>query len=296
LGALALIDVTDAEAPVLRSELQLPAMAVSSVFLDGGQIYFAGLMANSAGIGVGRISIQGFEWQNDLKIQTLDMSAVSALTVQGERVWILDRSQGQLVGLHKKDWTVSSQLSVMGLSQLGSDASSLWAVKDTQVLQLDGELHVKAAFAIGGTAQASGAPGPIRVGQETVMTALGDGGVRAFCRADQKALFHVPPVIRAELDPLFTQTQDAALSYGLLVTANANAGLYLYSVSTENKGGNCKERTLQVEGYLDLGKGFRAETLNWQQDVLSVGDGQGRLNLFFIDRDSLESDDTDFDS
>jgi hypothetical protein len=270
-------------------------MSVASVALDGSQLYFAGSNGNpAAGAAVGRISIQGFEWQDDLKIQNLDMSAVSALTVLGEKVWLLDRSQGQLVGLHKKDWVVSSQVSVPGLIQIGRDATSLWALRETQILQLDSDLQVKANFTTDGTMPAGIAPGPIRVGQETVMEAIGDGGVRAFCQADQKALYHVPAVVRAELDPQRTQTRDAALSAGLLVTANADAGVYLYSVSTEVKGSACKDRRLQVEGYLNLGKDFQAETLNWQQDVLSVGDGQGRLNLFFIDRDNMITDDTDF--
>jgi hypothetical protein len=127
------------------------------------------------------------------------------------------------------------------------------------------------------------------------MTVLGEGGVRVFCQVDQKALFHVPSVVRAGLDPARSSTRDAALSHGLLLTANGEAGVYVYSVRAEDQGNRCKDRSLQLEGYLDMGKDFRAEVLNWQQDALSVGDGQGRLNMFHFDRDNFEADDTDFD-
>lgn len=293
LGALALIDMSDPEAPILRAELQLPTMAVTSVALDGNSIYFAGFSGNPTQAQFGRISIQGFEWQDDLKMQTLEMSTVSDLAVLGDKVWLLDRSQGQLLGLHKKDGGIASQLTVTGLEQLGRDAASLWMMRASQLVQLDPNLQVKASF------PAEDAPlkahGPIRIGQEMAMTVLGEGGVRAFCQADQKALFRVPAVIKAGLDPARSSTRDAALSHGLLLTANGEAGVYVYSVRAEDQGNRCKDRSLQLEGYLDLGKNFQAEVLNWQQDGLSIGDGQGRLNLFYIDRDNFEADDTDFD-
>ncbi len=292
LGALALIDVTHPSAPQLRAELQLPSVAISAVAWDAGQIYFAG--SNADGAVLGRISVQGFEWQDDLKIQALDLASASSLSLMGEQIWVLDRDQGLLVSLNKKDWLTRSQVSVPGLTQLEREARSLWTVRDNNILQLDGDLHVKASFSTG--ASTSAAPGPIRVGQETVMTARGAEGVRSFCQLDQRPLFFVPPVIRADLDPKRTQTRDAVLSQGLLVTANEEAGIYLYSVATEDQGESCKERILQLEGYLDLGKEFVAETLSWQGTVLSVGDGEGRLNLFYIDRERFETDDNDFDS
>lgn len=295
LGALALIDLADPEAPILRAELQLPTMAVTSVAFDGSAVYFAGSSGNSTQAQLGRISIQGFEWQDDLKIQSLEMSAVSDLAVLGEKVWLLDRSQGLLLGLHKKDGVISSQLSVPNLQQLGRDAGSLWVMRALQLVQLDANLHVRATFPAQDTQLKQAANAPIRIGQEMAMTILGEGGVRAFCQADQKALFHVPSVIKADLDPARTITHDAALSHGLLLTANGDAGVYVYSVRADDQGNRCKDRSLQLEGYLDLGKAFRAESLNWQQDVLIVGDGQGRLNIFYFDRDNFEADDTDFD-
>jgi hypothetical protein len=295
LGALALIDLADPEAPLLRAELQLPTMAVTSLALDGSSVYFAGFSGNPAQAQFGRISIQGFEWQDDLKIQTLAMDAVSDLAVLGDKVWLLDRSQGQLLGLQKREGVVSSQLTVTGLEQLGSDAASLWVIRASQLVQLDSHLQVKAAFPAEDAQPKPKASGPIRIGQEMAMTVLGEGGVRAFCQADQKGLFHVPSVIRAGFDPARTSTRDAALSHGLLLTANGEAGVYVYSVRVEDQGNRCRDRSLQLEGYLDLGKDFHAEVLNWQQDVLSVGDGQGRLNMFYFDRDNFEADDADFD-
>jgi hypothetical protein len=295
LGALALIDLSDPEAPTLRAELQLPTMSVTSVALDGSSVYFAGSSDTQSQAQFGRISIQGFEWQDDLKIQTVEMNAVSDLAVLGDKVWLLDGSQGQLVGLHKKDGVISSQLQVPGLQQLGRDAGSLWVMRALQLVQLDANLQVKASYPAEDAQLKHAANAPIRIGQEMAMTILGEGGVRAFCQADQKALFYVPPVIRADLDPVRTSTRDAALSHGLLLTANGDAGVYVYSVRAEDQGNRCKDRLLQLEGYLDLGKDFRAEALNWQQDVLSVGDGQGRLNIFYFDRDTFEADDTDFD-
>jgi hypothetical protein len=295
LGALALIDMSDPEAPLLRAELQLPTMAVTSVALDGTSVYFAGFSGNPAQAQFGRISIQGFEWQDDLKIQTLEMSRVSDLAVLGDKIWLLDRSQGQLLGIQKKDGVISSQLTVSGLEQLARDAASLWVMRASQLVQLDPKLEVKATYPAEDPQQLPETRGPIRIGQEMVMTVLGEGGVRAFCQADQKALFRVPAVIRAGLDPARTQTRDAALSHGLLLTANGEAGVFVYSVRAEDQGNRCKDRSLQLEGYLDLGKDFRAETLNWQQDVLSIGDGRGRLNLLYFDRDNFDADDTDFD-
>ncbi len=292
LGALALIDVSNPEAPQLRAELQLPSVAISAVAWDAGQIYFAG--SNAAGAVLGRVSIQGFEWQDDLKIQALDLSSASSLSIMGERVWVLDRDQGLLVGLNKKDWLTQSQVSVPGLTQLEHEASSLWTLKDNKILQLDGDLHVKASFSTGASTPV--ASGSIRVGQESVMIARGAEGVRSFCQLDQRPLFSVPPVVRADLDPKRTQTRDAVLSQGLLITANEDAGIYLYSVATDDQGESCKERILRLEGYLDLGKEFVAETLSWHGTVLGVGDGEGRLNIFRIDRDRSETDDTDFDS
>lgn len=293
VGALALIDLTDPEAPVLRAELQLPTMSVTSVAVDGPTVYFAGSLGNSAQFG--RISVQGFEWQDDLKIQTLEMNTVTDIAVLGDKVWLLDGTQGQLIGLQKKDGVISSQLTVTGLLQLGRDASSLWVMRALQLVQLDANLQVKASFPAEDNQVKQATNAPIRVGQEMAMTILGEGGIRAFCQADQKALFYVPAVIRAGLDPMRTSTRDAALSHGLLLTANGDAGVYVYSVRAEDQGNRCKDRSLQLEGYLDLGKNFRAEALNWQQDVLSVGDGQGRLNIFHFDRDNFEADDTDFD-
>lgn len=295
MGALALIDMADPEAPVLRAELQLPTMAVTSVALVGSSVYFAGFRGHPAQAQFGSISIQGFEWQDDMKIQTLEMGAVSDLAVLGDKIWLLDRSEGLLIGLHKKDGTISSQLTVTGLEQLGRDAASLWVIRASQLVQLDPNLQVKAAFPAEDHKLKLKASGPIRIGQETAMTVLGEGGVRVFCQVDQKALFHVPSVVRAGLDPARSSTRDAALSHGLLLTANGEAGVYVYSVRAEEQGNRCKDRSLQLEGYLDMGKDFRAEVLNWQKDVLSVGDGQGRLNMFYFDRDNFEADDTDFD-
>ncbi|HYX36993.1 MAG TPA: hypothetical protein VE954_28160 [Oligoflexus sp.] len=296
-GALALIDLTDTESPVLRAELQLPTVAVETVALDGRHVYFAGSSSDPGGPVVGRISIQDFEWQDDLKLQALDLKSISALAVFEDRVVILDRDRSQLTTLNKNDFVTTAQVSVPGLSQLSQDASSLWTLGrlPTQIQQLDSELKLKSSAVALGDLENTLFSGQMVIGRETVMAALGDGGVRAFCKANQKALFNVPPVIRPDLPAEKTQSLDAGLSQGLLLTANADAGVYLYQVATQDKQGVCKEREIRFEGYLDLGKNFRAETLSWHQGVLSVGDGNGRLNLFSIDSDSLENDDNDFD-
>jgi hypothetical protein len=294
LGALALIDLTDPEAPQLRAELQLPHMAVTALTVDGQQVHFAGASANPGQAIVARISFQAFQWQDDLKIQTVALSEVESLAVMDERVLVLDRAQSQLVTLNKKDLSLSTQVNVPGLSQIGRNATTLWAYREEQLVQLDADLHVQASGATGVPAQ--NVVGPLRVGQEMVLTTLGVEGVRAFCQTDSKPLFHVPSVIRAELKAEPAPTLGAALYQGLLVTANAEAGVYLYTVSAVERSGSCKARTVQVEGYLNLGQGFRAETLNWQQDILTVGDAKGRLNLFHIDRDTIDTDDPDFDS
>jgi hypothetical protein len=292
LGALALIDITDPEAPVLRAELQLPQVAVTALAIEGDQVYFAGTSVKPGQAVVARISFQGFEWQDDLKIQTVDLSAVGSLALLDERLLVLDRGQSQLVTLNKKDLSVNTLVNVPGLSRMGRSASSLWAYRDEQIIKLDADLHVQAAWATG--VPANNVVGPLRVGQEMVLSSLGEEGVRAFCQTEARPLFYVPNVIRAELKAEPLPTLDAALDQGLLVTANAEAGVYLYTVSTGERSGSCKTRTVKVEGYLNLGKEFRAETLNWQQDLLTVADGQGRLNLFYIDRDTVDTDDSDF--
>jgi hypothetical protein len=295
-GALALIDLTNTDAPMLRAELQLPTVAIETFAIDGKQVYFAGMSSDPGGPVIGHVSIQDFEWQGDLKLQVLDLQSISALAILDDRIVVMDRERAQLVTLQKKDFVTLAQVNVPGLSQLAQDSASLWTLsqKPTQIQQMDTELNLKSTVTAFGAVQDSLISGQMKIGQETVMAVLGEGGVRAFCKANQKALFTVPPVIRADMNPEQTQSLDAALSQGLLLTANAAAGVYVYQVSSRDKQGVCKERELRFEGYLDLGINFRAETLSWQQGVLSVGDSRGRLNLFSIESDGLENDDLDF--
>ncbi|WP_141733112.1 hypothetical protein [Oligoflexus tunisiensis] len=295
-GVLALVDLADPEHPVLRAEVQLPSVAVQNVAIDGQQIYFVGTRAAPEGPVVGRLSIQDFEWRDDLKLQSLELPYVTALTVTQDKILVLDSQSSQLVTLQKKDLFVTGTIKVPGWTQLSQGSSTVWAFhKDPAALvAFDADLQMKTQILTSGSMDTAH-PGTIHMGRETVMTALGDMGVRAFCQMDQKPLFHIPAVIRADLPRERSWTLETALSHGLLFTANDAAGVYLYQVATSDRDGACQERLLQLEGYLDAGKDFNAQTLHWEQEVLSVGDDQGRLYLFFIDTDKLESDDTDFD-
>lgn len=289
-GALALIDVSNPEAPILRSELQFPSLRIETLAVDGRQVYFA------SGRTIGRISFQDYEWLDDLKIQTLELKSIQSLAVLQDRVVALDGSSSQLVALQKSDFSTLGQMTEPGLSQLAQDSGSIWTLtrEPVQITQFDARLRkVSSIDAVGELGMRFS--GQMQIGQETILAALGDGGVRSFCKADQRALFRVPAVIRAGLPVENTQCRGASLSEGWMLTANGDAGVFLYQVQTAEKQGPCKGRQIRLEGYLDLGTQFRAETLSWQHGVLSVGDDQGRLNLFTIDSDKLETDDSDFD-
>jgi len=296
-GALVIVDLSDAENPTLRAELQLPTVDVQALAIDGRVVYFSGFSSEPSGPVVGSISMQNFEWQDDLKLQVLDLKSASALAVLDDQVVVLDRESAQLVTLQKNEFLTKAQMPGSGLSQLGQDASLLWSIshEPMQIQQWDVELRPKSMIPTNFEMKSSAYAGQMKFGRETMMASLGDGGVRAYCKANQKALFNIPAVIRADLTAERSQSLDAALSRGLLLTANADAGVYLYQVSTKDKQGVCKERELRFEGYLDLGKNFRAESLSWKDGILSVGDSEGRLNMFYIDSDTLENDDIDFD-
>jgi hypothetical protein len=296
LGALALVDLTDPETPVLRAELQLPSISVQNAAIDGQHIYFVGNRAAPEPPVIGRLSIQDFEWQDDLKLQPLELPGASALAVTQDKVLVLDSQSSQLVTLQKKDLFLTSSIKVPGWTQLDQGASSVWAFHQdpAALVAFDTELQTKSQILTDGSMDTDRAVS-IHAGRETAMVTLGEMGVRAFCQMDQKPLFHIPAVIRAELPRERSRTLEAALSQGLLFTANDAAGVYLYQVATAEREGACQERVLHLQGYLDLGDDFSAQTLHWQQEVLSVGDQQGRLYLFFVDSDNLERDDTDFD-
>ncbi len=296
-GALSLFDVSDPARPQLRSRLQLPHLNLQKLALEGQAIYFVGYSSDPSGPVIGRVTWIDSELQADLELEVLDAKNLEDLVVLEDRVIVVDREASTLSTLQKKDFLTMGQANFEGVDSLIRDESGLWAlgIGPTRLTRLDANLTKLNGVVDLSELTDRKVSSQLQVGQEILLASLGANGVTGFCKSDQKPLFKIPAVIRGDLPLSMTASRAAVMSRGLLLTANAEAGVYVYSVKTRQRDGICKARDLRLEGSLDLGKTFRAELLSLKNGVLAVGDGKNRVNFIQVEGAERVNDDQDFD-
>jgi hypothetical protein len=124
----------------------------------------------------------------------------------------------------------------------------------------------------------------VRLGSQTALVSLGDGGAKIICRADGVTMATIPRAVVTGVDPALTVTNAAAAGPGVLFLANGVAGAYVYTLTNKlfssSPSANCTQPiNVNYVGSINFGATMSVNNIYYNNSALFVANGLGGFKV-----------------
>lgn len=305
LGAVNIIDLSNRSKPKLISELVFTDSDVNGLAKSNDTLYITGATSSGdAPAFLRSIKLENGKLTSTVKSVNLASFAGTSVTISSDIIYVTSGNTGGVTAFKRETLSPLANVTLhdaraVRVNPMSGLVHVLSGTPGLLSLFAQGLESLHKAVTIGNGLATAESKSTLEIYQDWSLVAAGEGGSHFYCNADGSLLGSIPQVSHAGLSAEKTVTNSASMAASggadrvskTLFTANGEAGVYRYSVSSATPDNTCAKVTLGEAGHLNLGASFSANAVYANKELVFVAAGLGGLKIIGLSKHSEEDQD-----